>query len=151
MNITVMWERSALRAQEGTRPSRMGTDPCGRTLCAMRARSAICPLPTPPRAARPRRGALASRNRRESPTPPDAARSTWARYRKASRPDHRPVRRAEVLAAPIHDGAHALLHRAVLHVDAVDAREGLGALDATIEEVVVLAVALGAEGRLVHV
>src|SRR5262245_8891741 len=40
--------------------------------------------------------------------------------------DDRAVGGAEVLAAPIDDGAHGLLYRAVLDVDAVDAGEALG-------------------------
>src|SRR5262249_50212804 len=68
-----------------------------------------------------------------------------------SRLDDGAVCGTEVLAASIDDGAHAFLHRAVLHVDAVDTGEGLRPLHATIQQVVVLAVALGAECRLVHV
>src|ERR1041384_5710461 len=51
------------------------------------------------------------------------------------------VGRAQVLAAAIDDGAHALLDGAVLRVDAVDAGETLGLLDVAVEQVVVLAVA----------
>src|SRR5262249_48664283 len=48
-----------------------------------------------------------------------------------SRLDDGAVCGTEVLAASIDDGAHAFLHRAVLHVDAVDAGEGLRPLHAT--------------------
>src|SRR5262249_55047480 len=61
------------------------------------------------------------------------------------------VGRAEVLTASIDDGAHAFLNGTVLHVDAVDTGEGLRPLHATRQQVVVLAVALGAKRRLVHV
>src|SRR5688572_26327158 len=56
-----------------------------------------------------------------------------------------------MLEAPIHDRAHALLHRAVLDVHAVDAGEALGALHTAIQEVVVRAVLARAEGRLIDV
>src|SRR5207247_9531578 len=56
-----------------------------------------------------------------------------------------------MLAGAIYDAAHALLHRAILRVHAVDPREGLGLLHATVQQVVVLAIALGAEGGLVDI
>src|SRR5712692_4764851 len=57
----------------------------------------------------------------------------------------------EVLAGAVYSAPHAFLHRAVLGIDAVDPREGLGLLHAAIQQVVVLAIPLGAEGRLVDV
>src|SRR6266851_4896389 len=68
-----------------------------------------------------------------------------------ARLDHGPVGGAQVLARAVDDGPHALLDRAVLGIDAVDAGEGLGLLHAAIQQVVVLAVALRAEGALVDV
>src|SRR5713226_1003062 len=56
-----------------------------------------------------------------------------------------------MLACAVDGGAHALLDRAVLDVDAVDAGEGLGLLYAAIQQVVVLPVALRAEGGLIDV
>src|SRR5712692_4573967 len=57
----------------------------------------------------------------------------------------------EVLAGAVDGAPHALLHRPVLGIDPVDPREGLGLLHAAIQQVVVLAIPLGAEGRLVDV
>src|SRR5216683_2883763 len=68
-----------------------------------------------------------------------------------ARLDHGPVGGAQVLARAVDDGPHALLDRAVLGIDAVDTGEGLGLLHAAIQQVVVLPVALRAEGALVDV
>src|SRR5439155_14618111 len=57
----------------------------------------------------------------------------------------------EMLAGAVDDAAHTFLDGAVLGIDAIDPREGLRLLHAAIEQVVVLAIALGAEGRLVDV
>ena len=54
-----------------------------------------------------------------------------------------------MLFAAVDDAPHAFLDRAVLHVDPVDRGEALGALHRAIDQVVVLPVRLGAEGRLV--
>src|SRR5207245_5493792 len=68
-----------------------------------------------------------------------------------ARLDHRLVGRPQMLARAIDDRPHALLDRAVLHVDALDPREALGLLHLAVEHVVVALVANRAERALVHV
>src|SRR5688572_30674668 len=76
----------------------------------------------------------------------DAARGAALLHRayglqqELARLDHRAVGRPQVLAAAVHDRAHALLDSAVLDVDAVDAGEGLGLLYLAVDQVVVRAV-----------
>src|SRR6266850_6072586 len=70
---------------------------------------------------------------------------------QTSRLDDGLVGGPEMLAGAIDDAAHALLDGPVLGIDTVDPREGLRLLHAAILEIVVLAIALGAEGRLIDV
>ena len=51
--------------------------------------------------------------------------------------------------AAVDDAAHRFLDRSVLHVDAVDPGKALGPLHRAVDQVVVAAVGLGAERRLV--
>jgi hypothetical protein len=56
---------------------------------------------------------------------------------------------AQMLMTAIADRPHALLDRAVLHVDAVDASEGLGLLRRAVDEIGIVAVGLRTKCRLV--
>jgi len=47
------------------------------------------------------------------------------------------VGRAEMFARAVYDGAHALLGRQILRVDALNAREGFGFLDLTVDQPIV--------------
>src|SRR5262245_6505436 len=52
------------------------------------------------------------------------------------------VGRAQMLLTAVADGPHALLNRAVLHVDAVDAGERLGLLHRAVDQIGIVAVGL---------
>src|SRR5271167_2850564 len=63
--------------------------------------------------------------------------------------DDRLVGRSEMLLAAVDDAPHALLDCAILHVDPVDPGEALGPLHLAIDQIVILPVRLGTEGRLI--
>src|SRR5215472_1523963 len=65
--------------------------------------------------------------------------------------DDRLVGGAEMLFAAVDDPSHAFLDCAVLHVDPIDPSKALGPLHLAIDQIVVLAVGLGTEGRLIDV